>query len=43
MARRKSDTFDPRVSDLIFHVFIYIKIVGVLVSILGKTRLIAFT
>jgi len=42
MARGNSDTFDPRVSDLIFHVFMYIKIVVILASIFGTIRLIAF-
>jgi len=41
MARGNSDTFDPRVSDLIFQVFMYFKIVVTLESKLGKIRLIA--
>jgi len=42
MARGKSDNFDPRVSDLNFHVCMYNKIVAILASIFGTIRLIAF-
>jgi len=42
MARGNSDTFDPRVSDFIFHVRMYIKIVGVLESKFGTIILISF-